>query len=78
MRPLKENKVEALQQHNSGCSWLVARVRVFRNKGFLVFNITLFSATLCYFFAVAYLPTMAKEIGESDTDAALLVSIFGK
>ena len=78
MRPFKEDKAESLPQHSSGGSWLVARARVFRNKGFLVFCTAQFVATLGYFFVAAYSPTIAKAIGESDTNAALLVSIYGK
>ena len=78
MRPFREDKAETLPRHSSGYSWLVARVKVFQNKGFLVFGTAQFFAVLGFSFVAAYSPTMAKEIGESDTNAALLVSIFGK
>ena len=78
MSPFGEDTADTLPQHSSGYSWLVTRARVFQNKGFLVFCTAQFFASFGYFFVAAYSPTMAKEIGESDTNAALLVSIFGK
>ena len=52
--------------------------KVFKNVPFLLFSLFNCLGYVGFSFVSAYLPTVAKGFGSSDTEAALLVSLFGE
>ena len=63
--------------HNTCCSDVLSSAKVLQNKFFMLYCFLHFLATTGYSYTVSYLPTLADNIGETDTNAALLVSVFG-
>ena len=79
LRPFRGEKAATeTSKDKKGVCAVMAQGRVFQNKYFLVFCIACLLDSTSVVYMVSYLPTMAQGIGASDTQGALLVSIFGK
>ena len=79
MRPFPANKSDPQNGNKITLfSYLTIQFRVFKNKPFVCYCGTLLIVYSAYFYIFAYLPTLADNIGISETKAALLVSIVGK
>ena len=62
----------------SACSDLLSQGKVFQNKRFMFFTVLMVLFAFGFSFAPAYLPSKAERLRISKTDAALLVSYYGK
>ena len=78
LRPFREDKEKSKDNSNTVCSDLLSQVKVFQNKYFIFFTLSMMLITFGYSFAPAYLPTKAEGLGISETKAAMLVSMYGK
>ena len=79
MRPFKGmDKTNRVKERKSVCPGLKSQVKVFKNKYWVVFCAAFLMVMFGIQFMQTYLPTMAEGHASSGTDAAFLVSIFGK
>ena len=79
LRPFRKHKKKRKDKiSNTVSSNLLSQVKVFQNKYFMVFTLSMVLISFGYSFAPAYLPTKAEGLGISETKAAMLVSIYGK
>ena len=80
LRPFRrgEGRTFNINNKTSACSDLLSQVKVFQNKHFMLFTGSLMLFSFGYSFAPVYLPVKAERLRISKTDAALLVSYYGK
>ena len=80
LRPFRTRNVTAnkVEDKASVCSKFLSQGKVFQKRYFMIFCLITMFVYTGYSFAPAYLPTMAEQLGTSETSAALLVSVFGK
>ena len=80
LRPFPENKKkeDTVKDNSKGRVDLKSQMRVFRNKYFYVLNVINILYYMGIGYTPAYSPKLADDLGASETNSALLGSIYGE